>query len=137
MDRLARIIVVTLGLVGAGAGFGAAAAVLGLGAVTAVLSLVGGRGDNLFFREAFVVAAETGAALGAVLGPAAGWLVLRSVPLGRAVAWTTLGTAVGAAAGSPLPHGALLGAATGFGGACLWLRHRARVASTTASAHAA
>lgn len=48
---------------------------------------------------ASLLLAGIGAGTGAVLGPAAAFLLLRHVPLGRALGWTATGTALGAVVG--------------------------------------
>ena len=65
-----------------------------------------------------------GAALGAVLAPLASWLLLRHVPLGRALGYTTLGTTLGAAIGLLAARAEwwLGGALIGFAVAAIWLR---------------
>ena len=125
MTRPARIVLVALGLAAAGAAFGALAGSVGL--ALAVLVAEGPRG--LGWLEPFAVAAAFGAVLGVGLGPAAGWLLLRRVPLGVAVLGTLAG-AVAGGAGSWLLRGAWLvggpvgGAAAGFLAAAVALRLR-------------
>ena len=125
MTRPARIVLVALGLAAAGAAFGALAGAVGL--ALAVLVAEGPRG--LGWLEPFAVAAAFGAVLGVGLGPAAGWLLLRRVPLGVAVLGTLAG-AVAGGAGSWLLRGAWLvggpvgGAAAGFLAAAVALRLR-------------
>jgi len=125
VTRPARIVLVALGLAAAGAAFGALAGAVGL--ALAVLVAEGPRG--LGWLEPFAVAAAFGAVLGVGLGPAAGWLLLRRVPLGVAVLGTLAG-AVAGGAGSWLLRGAWLvggpvgGAAAGFLAAAVALRLR-------------
>ena len=127
MRRL-RILAVTAGLVATGACVGA------LAAATIVVALFPREGLGHLSANsgaAFAAAAALGAAIGAVAGPALAWALLRTVPLGRAVGWTAVGTVVGAAIGewanplnpyaSDLP-GVLQGAALGFLAAGLGLR---------------
>jgi hypothetical protein len=94
-----------------------------------------------------VVAAYFGALVGAVAAPTGGWLLLRRVPLGRAITWTTAGAGAGGAAGwllavalrsrfgGPLPllgdepAFGLVGAGLGFVATALLLRHRASARS--------
>jgi hypothetical protein len=118
-----RVALVTLGLIPTGAAAGALAGALG---VTLWVGLAEG------FRAAldpslWTVAGVVGAALGAVLLPLAGFTVLRYVPLGRALAETILGTAIGGAVGVQfLEQGWLLGALAGFGMAAIRLRLMAK-----------
>ncbi|HEX2202154.1 MAG TPA: hypothetical protein VHG91_02595, partial [Longimicrobium sp.] len=60
-----------------------------------------------------------GAILGAVLGPPTAWLLLRHVPLGRAVLIPTVGTLVGGAltvllSSADTPFSVMLGGFAGF-----------------------
>lgn len=137
MTRLGRIITVTLGLSVAGAIFGALAGVIGLVVLTVLT------GGGLPMLDMAVVPAILGAAFGAVGAPAIAWLLLRYVPLGKAVAWSTVGTAAGGVGGWLLAtavdraspalatalesqvKGAILGAIAGFLTAALILRLRA------------
>ncbi|HZF68524.1 MAG TPA: hypothetical protein VEZ47_10835 [Gemmatirosa sp.] len=119
MRTSTRVACITLGLVAAGGVLGALAAalaaVLGFGVFAALI------GRQLLDPAAalFVggVAARIGAALGIVVGPLAAWLLLREVPLGRALLGTTLGALIGGLLGLPA---ALLGDA-GAGSAALLL----------------
>jgi hypothetical protein len=90
----ARVVTVTTGLSVFGAIVGAAA-----GATSMFIgTLLSGQ---LMLDELFVlgIPAVVGAALGAVLTPIAGWMLLRRVPLGRAFAGLALGTIAGGALG--------------------------------------
>lgn len=131
MTRTGRILLVTLGLVGAGAVFGALAGAL---ALAIGLSITDG-----LATATRSITLQLPAALGAVLGglalPIAGWLVLRRVPLGRAVAGCVVGTVAGGAVVWTLQIGgfdtiyySLAGAFAGFILACLIMWHRARAA---------
>jgi hypothetical protein len=94
MTRTGRIFAVTAGLAVTGAivgtvtGAGVAAIILGIITHSAPLSL-----------ELFAVGATFGAPLGAILFPAAGWLLMRHVPLGKALLGTSIGTLAGGIAG--------------------------------------
>jgi hypothetical protein len=95
MGRARRILAVTAGLVAFGGVAGAVAGALVALLVTAI---------SLGPREALDLdligfGATLGAPLGAVLLPAAGWLLMRRVPLGRAMLWTTVGTIGGGLVG--------------------------------------
>jgi hypothetical protein len=68
-----------------------------------------------------MIGALFGAGLGAVLGPLAGFSILRHVPLGRAIGWTALGALIGGVVGMPLALGVLVGPVVGFGIAALAL----------------
>jgi hypothetical protein len=90
-----RVLIVTLILVAMGALCGA---ILG-----AVLGFIVGVVRNGLTVEGASVVVATFAALGAALGgglaPLTGWLLLRHVPLGRAMGVTALGTMTGATIG--------------------------------------
>jgi hypothetical protein len=134
MARTTRIIAVTLGLSVAGAVFGALA-----GAIALALSLLLTGGGNVFSAETvFVLSipAKLGGSLGAIGAPAVAWILLRRVPLGKAVLVTTIGTVTGGVTGwivgealravngptEPFGNelsGAILGAVAGFVAAAL------------------
>jgi len=102
----ARILAVTAALVAGGALFGGLA---GAVALTLVLALFG-----TFDWSLMLLAARMGAVLGAVLLPIAGWLLLRRVPLWRALTGTMMGTVIGGILGTVLgfllyPLGVMLG----------------------------
>ena len=103
----------------AGAVFGALASAL------AVTIWLAPRGDLHFGTDVLLFAALVGGALGAVLGPAAAWLLLRRVPVGRAVLGTTAGAFAGGLVSAALQIHAVLGAVVGFTAAALILRGRA------------
>ena len=64
-----------------------------------------------------------GALLGAVLAPITGWVLLRHVPLGRAMGYATLGTTAGATIGLfNAPNGWIYGGLIGFALTAIWLR---------------
>ena len=75
-----------------------------LGAVVMAANLVIATGQLLRWDAGLAIAgsAVLSGTLGAVLGPAGGWLLLRHVPLGRAIACTALGTLAGAVLGFAL-----------------------------------
>lgn len=130
--RAARILAVTAGLGVAGAVLGAMASVVALllaAAVTEGLPVP-------LHRDVLGFAAGLGAVCGVVAAPAGGWLLLRHVPLGRAMLWSVIGTVLGAVISWTVPLGpdqigrAVLGAIAGFLIAALFLRRttpRARV----------
>ncbi len=106
-----RVLTVTLGLVGAGAVVGA---VCGALALAVVLTLTG-KPQVLLDPELYAVGGVFGAVTGAVFAPAMSWLLLRRVPLGRAIAHTAAGAVLGGAIGFFLPVLNLgLGAIPGF-----------------------
>jgi hypothetical protein len=122
-----RVALVTLGLIPTGAAAGALAGALG---VTIWMSFVGGIRAALD-SQLWAFAGMVGGALGAVLLPIAGFTVLRYVPLGRALAETIVGTAIGGALGVQfLGQGWLVGALAGFGVAAIRLRALAKRART-------
>lgn len=130
---LKRFAAVTVGL--AAAGFVVGAGLCGAIAAVVLASAEGMRG---FARhgEYVLFAALWGGGVGAVLGPAAAWLLMRHVPLWKAIAGTALGTLAGVAMGillSMIPgQGQLLmdvqlfgSPILGFGVAALVLRRSA------------
>ncbi|HEU5183473.1 MAG TPA: hypothetical protein VFU01_02820 [Gemmatimonadaceae bacterium] len=131
MARIGRIVAVTAALSVVGAVFGAIAGVVAL-----FLSLlVTGSGDLGGATSTVVLyAALIGGALGALGAPAAAWLLLRHVPIGRAIFWSGLGATVGGVGGLLATvwlqagdeiRNAVLGAIAGFLAAALVLRLRA------------
>ena len=124
-----RITIVTLSLAAVGALFG--------GLFGAVLGFVMGvvrRGQPVEGAAmAILTTGAGGAALGAVLMPVSGWLLLRHVPLGRALGYATLGTMAGAAIGLAVGDEWWLGGALiGFTVAAIWLRLFTKAAPTPA-----
>ncbi|HEY7635556.1 MAG TPA: hypothetical protein VH763_08435 [Gemmatimonadales bacterium] len=109
-----RVVVVGLGLIATGAAVGGVCGVV-------ALSLLLGAAGRLPDASLALVAGIFGGAVGAVLGPAAGFSILRHVPLGRAIGWTALGAILGGVVGGPLSMGLLLGPVVGFGVAALAL----------------
>jgi hypothetical protein len=129
--RPGRVAAVTLSIAAIGALIGGA-----LGA--ALLSVwglrLGVRGTDFLASAGF--GAAVGAGLGAVLAPLTAFAFLRRVPLGRALAQTSIGTTAGAAVGlligsvgassiMSLPAG-LAGALVGFVAAAIRLRFATR-----------
>lgn len=101
MGRTRRILAVTAGLIVFGATAGAIA-----GALVAMLGAAIKWGPMEAADLGLVaVGATFGAPLGAVLLPTAGWLLMRRVPLGRAMFGTMLGTIAGGLIGWLLPFG--------------------------------
>jgi hypothetical protein len=124
--RVGRIVAVTAGLMGVGAAVGAACGAVAIGIVAVVED-----GARVLLRdpELFAVGAAFGAMVGVVAAPLVAWVLLRSVPLGRAIAGTALGTVAGAVAGDlalSIP-GAIYGGFAGFAAAALWLHARSRL----------
>jgi len=126
MNRTARIAVATVGLLAAGAVFGALAGAI---AVTIGLAITEGPWHALDF-EVISLVAVVGGLMGAPLLPSAGWLLLRHVPLGLALLGTLAGTVVGGVLGWVIPvlgsqvQSAVLGAVLGFCFAALAMRLR-------------
>ena len=123
----ARVTLVALGLVPAGAVAGALAGALG---VTIWVGVTEGLA-HAFDLGAWFVAGTVGGALGAVMLPLVGFTLLRRAPLGRVLLETILGAAIGGAIGavtSPLGAGWFTGALAGFAlsAAHLWWRTRTR-----------
>ena len=122
-----RVTLVALGLVPTGAVAGGVAGALGASLWVAVTEGL----RQAFDPAVWAVAGSVGAMLGAVLLPIAGFTLLRRAPLGRVLAETILGTALGGAIGavlSPFGAGWLSGALAGFAlsVAHLWWRTRQR-----------
>jgi len=90
---------VTLSLVGTGAVVGA---VCGALALAIVLTLIG-TPLVLLDPELYAIGGAFGAVTGAVFAPTMSWLLLRRVPLGRAIAHTTVGAIIGGVVGFFLP----------------------------------
>ena len=97
--RALRIALVTAGLMAAGAVFGGIA---GAAAGAAWVLLEGGFGGLARESEIVLFVGFLGGGLGAVLGPAVAWLMMRHVPLWLAVGGTTLGTMAGGILGALL-----------------------------------
>jgi hypothetical protein len=115
---LKRILAVTAGLAATGAIVGT---VLGASALTAWILI---RSGDLRGAGGIIgIAALTGAAIGAVIAPIFAWTLLRTVPLGRAILGTAIGTLLGVAVG-PLIHasGLFAGPIAGFILAAVGLR---------------
>lgn len=122
MDPIRRASAVTLGLATAGALAGGACTTI----VAAVVIAENFGVARLARWDTVGVLATLGAAgagLGSIAVPALAWLLLRRVPLGRAVAGVALGALLGAGVGEWLapfspyarhPAGFLVGALTGF-----------------------
>jgi hypothetical protein len=89
VSRSSRILVVTGALALTGAVVGALCGAL---SVTLALLPSGLRG---FDAQIFAVATPVGAAVGAVITPLIAWVLLRSVPLGRAILQCAAGTVAG------------------------------------------
>ncbi|HJQ20083.1 MAG TPA: hypothetical protein VJ867_07030 [Gemmatimonadaceae bacterium] len=130
MVPIRRISVVTLGLAAAGAVAGGVCA-----AIVAALLIAENFGAATLARwDTVGVLASlgvAGAGLGSVALPALAWMLLRRIPLGRAVGGVALGALLGAGVGEWLapftpyarqPAGFLVGAAIGFLAAGLLLR---------------
>ncbi len=121
----ARVTLVALGLIPAGAVAGFVAGALG---VTIWVGVTEGLAHALSLG-AWLVAGAIGGALGAVLLPLAGFTLLRRAPLGKVLLETILGTALGGAIGavmSPFGAGWFTGALVGFAASVghLWWRAR-------------
>ncbi len=124
MSRVARIIAVTSGLVGAGIVLGAIAGGTAFWAVGVIT-------EHAFSREAFGIGALFGAPLGAVTAPSLSWLLLRHVALGKMFLVCSIGTAIGGVvgwfsttAGGDIMLNPLVGALVGCVTAAIALRSR-------------
>jgi hypothetical protein len=109
---LTRNVIVTLGLSAAGVLVGGAAGALAL----LVAMVVSGWIVHIADLWVLAIPAIIGALLGLVLAPAAGWMLLRRVPLGRAYLGLATGTVVGGVLGCVLVRG-WMGAESAIGGA--------------------
>jgi hypothetical protein len=90
----ARVIAVTGGLLVAGAIVGG---IVGAGLLGIFVSVVNVLGKNTGVPplRAFAAVAGIGAAIGAVTGPPLAWLLLRRVPIGKALLHTAIGSVIG------------------------------------------
>jgi len=136
-----RVVVITIGLVGAGAIAGGTAAVFA--GWLAMMYEAGPSGIGL--HDLWEVGSFTfplGAIFGSVMFPVAAWALLRRVPIGRALVTTALTTVVGAAIGEALapfnPYhegtpGIIWGGVVGFLAETLglWLTSRSRRSSSS------
>jgi hypothetical protein len=130
--RVARIAAVTAGLVAVGAAVGGVVGVL----VTVMLLGSAGGGLALLLNiDTVLFIGAYGAAMGAVLGPLAAWLLMRHVPLWKAIGGTALGTLAGALLGL-VGDGQMgfPGALLGFCAAAVYLRFRSPRRSRRAGA---
>lgn len=121
--RVARIAAVTAGLAAAGAVAGAVVGVL----VAATWLLSAGHLLGLLLNlDGVLLFGAYGAVIGAVLGPLAAWLLMRHVPLWKAIGGTALGTLAGSLLGL-VGDGQMgfAGAFLGYGAAALllWLEN--------------
>lgn len=130
MNEPTRPAVYPLRVLGITAGLAVTGAVAGAGVGLAMTLVTGGFYGPGSVAQVLLSAAAVGAACGAVLFPAGAWTLMRSVPLGRALLWTLIPSALGAAVGLAFlgltaPVG-IAGATLGFAVAALRLRHSAR-----------
>ena len=139
MSRAGRIVAVTAGLAVAGGALGAVASVVAMLLATAITE----RQPLPRHLDVLAFVAGFGAVCGIIAAPAGGWLLLRQVPLGRAMLWSVMGTVVGGVVAwtAPLGHDqivrAVLGAVLGFLVAALvlrWTTPRVRPARDTTRA---
>lgn len=117
--RIARVAAVTAGLVAAGAFVGGMVGVLMMS-----LWLLPGDLPQLWTDlDLLLVVAWFGAIVGAVFGPVAAWLLMRHVPLWRAVGGTALGTLAASALGLLIggEEMSFNAALLGFGAASVYL----------------
>jgi hypothetical protein len=122
VSRSSRILVVTGALALTGAVVGALCGVLSV-----TLALLPVRGFGGFDAGIFALAGPVGGAVGAVTTPLIAWVLLRNVPLGRAILQCAVGTVAGGVLASwtnfhnPL-FSPIVGATLGFTVAALHLR---------------
>ena len=122
-SRLRRILAVTAGLVLTGAIVGAITSAVAL----LLVSLSDGVHGMAEATSGLGFAAIAGAAIGGVLAPVEAWVLLRRVPLWRAIAETAAGTIIGALVLGFLVPGPIIGAVAGFTIAAIRLRIVTRV----------
>jgi hypothetical protein len=119
-----RALGVTLGLGIAGAAVGAS---IGAGMLGVISLGIDGPGGFPYFFDAYLFAGAIGAGLGVIAYPYIAWS-LPTVSIGRILAATTMGTAIGGTAGLLGTNldfiGAVLGAVFGFGCGASWLAIR-------------
>lgn len=123
--RWTRIALVTAGLAAAGAVFGTLVGTVVLLAWLASIGELGNLGRDPGFMAWLVL--FYGGGLGAVMGPAAAWVLMRHVPLWLAVGGPTLGTLAAGGLGLLLtgnPIAAMLFGIGGFGASAVALRMR-------------
>ena len=101
MTRRSRVLAVSIGLAAGGAIAGALAGV----AVAALVASLMQTSRAALDLGLLAIGAAFGAPLGAVLFPLAGWLLMRRVPLGRALLGTSVGTIAGGVIGWFVPAG--------------------------------
>lgn len=117
-------------IVGVTAGLSAAGAITGAGVGLAMTLVTGGFFGPASVAQILLSAAAVGAICGAVLFPLGAWTLMRKVPIGRALLWTLVPSAVGAAValgffGLTAPVG-IVGATIGFALAAWRLRGSAQ-----------
>ena len=125
MTKGRRILAVTAGLAVAGALVGSVAGAATF-ALTALIQRMIGSVDASSFLNLIGLGAGVGALFGLVLGPAAAWLLMRRVPIGRALLGTALGTIVGGVVALVVGINPLVLPLAGFFGSALLLRVTAR-----------
>ena len=101
MSRARRIFAVTAGLAVTGAIVGTVVGAVVASVILGVLQ----RSAPPLDPDLLLIGATFGAPLGAILFPASGWLLMRHVPLGKALLGTSIGTLAGGIAGWFLPLG--------------------------------
>jgi hypothetical protein len=98
-DRGHRLRVSLLGVVATLAGMGAIVGAMA-GCAALFLGLLVSPGlFGVHEPGGYALAAIIGATFGTIAAPLFGWFVLRYIPLGRAIGWTTTGTILGGATG--------------------------------------
>jgi len=124
MNRALWIILITSGLAAAGALMGAFAGILALAIGVAITE----GPSALAIAGTFWFPALWGGLFGGIGGPLAAWLLMRRVPLGRALAGSILGAVIGGVLGWTIPiaadeaHRAIVGAVIGYVLAVVCLR---------------
>jgi hypothetical protein len=103
-----RVVLVTIGLAFVGALVGALSAGIAFTLVGIVWI------QDLISLELFVMAARFGAPVGAIAAPLLSWILLRNVPIWKAVLHTAIGSILAAVIAFPLPFSFFWAPMTGF-----------------------
>ena len=98
----------------------------------AIPMVLTGGGRDLLRPGFWLITGAAGAAIGVIAAPIMSWLLLRDVPLGRAILHTAIGTVFGGILGLVLAS-PFIGAVAGFSAAALRLSISARQRSLRAA----
>ncbi|MGH7528136.1 MAG: hypothetical protein ACREMX_15685 [Gemmatimonadales bacterium] len=117
MISVKRVLAVTAGLVLTGVVVGAACG----GIAIALVAVLSGDWRSALRPGLWTLGGVVGAVIGAVVAPVMSWLLLRHVPLGRAILQTAVGTILGGALGLRLTTNPFVAAVAGFSAAAVRL----------------